>query len=222
MPKHSSRSGTSACRGPGTPLSTKRNSRLGSGFFPRTPNGIALGRGRLRRARRKPRRGQANSPAKHSPSCIAATSFCMPDDQRGRYRTFGFHLFLFSCDSIPAKTGPAFKQVAPQIGADIATVFVKFSRTNSAVRAYASHPGSRSWNPKTSDCGLVLHESLTQSFLSSLPCWKIKRVLLFISCEPPREDHASSPSRGLFRGEHGEWQKICHHRTEDAGHEQTD
>ena len=119
----------------------------------------------------------------------------------------GFHLFVFSCDFHPREDWTRlFKQVAAQIGAPIedgvCEIFPNESRgLPKPIRA----PGS--WNPKTGDCGLILHETLTQC-ATALPCCEDKESnALYLLGEPRGKDYASSPSSEFFRGEQGKWQK---------------
>src|SRR6516225_9295917 len=80
-----------------------------------------------------------------------------------------FIFLLLAKSFIRARNGRACsKQVAPQIGAPIqdgiCEIFPNESRgLCKPLRALGS------WNPKTGDCGLILHETLTRSFLPSLP-----------------------------------------------------
>jgi hypothetical protein len=120
----------------------------------------------------------------------------------------GFHLFVFSRQLYPCENWTRLlKQVCAQIGAEIRPGIVEifpdeFRGIGKALRA----PGS--FNPKTGDCGLILHESLTQSFLPSLPYGRERDSnALYVLCELPRVKGASSQSSGFFRGEQGEWQK---------------
>jgi hypothetical protein len=121
----------------------------------------------------------------------------------------GFHLFVFSREFYPCEDWTRlFKQVAAQIRAliqdGICEIFPNESRgLCKPLRA----PGT--WNPKTRDCGLILHESLTQSFLPSLPCG-IERdgIALSVLCELRENGEASSQSSKLFRGEHGVWKDV--------------
>ena len=53
---------------------------------------------------------------------------------------------------------------------------------------------------------MILHESVTQSFLPSLPCGRERDdIALSVLCEPRGKSDGSSQSSGVFRGEHGEW-----------------
>ena len=99
------------------------------------------------------------------------------------------------------------KQVAAQIGAPIQNGICEiFPNESRGLCKPLRAPGTR--NPKTRDCGLILHESLTQSFLPSLPYGRERDgIALSVLCEPRGEKEASSQSSGVFRGEHGEWQK---------------
>jgi hypothetical protein len=96
------------------------------------------------------------------------------------------------------------KQVVAQIGATVQDGIVEifpneFRGIGKALRA----PGS--WNPKTGDCGLILHETLTQC-VTALPYREDKEsIALYLLGEPRGKGYASSPSSELFRGEHGEW-----------------
>jgi hypothetical protein len=118
----------------------------------------------------------------------------------------GFHLFVFSRGFLPCEEWTRlFKQVAAQIGAPIqdgvCEIFPNESRgLCKPLRAVGS------WNPKTDDCGLIFHESLTQSFLPSLPYGRERDgIALSVLCELPTEKCASSQNSGVFRGERGEW-----------------
>jgi len=118
----------------------------------------------------------------------------------------GFHLFVFSRELYPCGDWTRLlKQVCAQIGAEIRPGIVEifpdeFRGIGKALRA----PGS--FNPKTGNCGLILHENLTHSFLPALP-YGIERDVnaLSVLCELPRKSGASSQSSEVFRGERGEW-----------------
>src|SRR4030095_1599920 len=117
----------------------------------------------------------------------------------------GFHLFIFSREFHPCEDWTrSLKQVAAQIGAPVKSgileIFPDESRgIGKALRA----PGT--WNPKTGDCGLILHETLTEC-VTALPCGEDKESNAFYLLGEPRgEKDASSPNREVFRGEHGEW-----------------
>jgi hypothetical protein len=120
----------------------------------------------------------------------------------------GFHLFVFSRVFHPREDWTRlFKQVAAQIGAPIEDgVCEIFPNESHGLPKPLRAPGS--WNPKTGDCGLILHETLTQSFLPSLPYGRERDGIAFsILCELPKEKGASSQNSGVFRGEHREWQR---------------
>ena len=124
----------------------------------------------------------------------------------GNLECSGFHLFVFSREFYQCEEWTRLlKQVAAQIGASIedgiCEIFPnEFRGIGKPLRA----PGT--WNPKTCDCGLILHESLTQSFLSSLPYAREgEGIALSVLCELPSEKSVSSQSSGVFRGEGGEW-----------------
>jgi hypothetical protein len=123
----------------------------------------------------------------------------------------GFHLFLFSREFIPCDEWTRLlKQVCAQIGAEIrpgiCEIFPNEFRGPRSIGKAIRAPAT--WNPKTGDCGLILHESLTQSFLPSLPYGRERdAIALSVLCELPREKGASSQNSVVFRGEHGEWQK---------------
>jgi hypothetical protein len=120
----------------------------------------------------------------------------------------GFHLFVFSREFYPCEEWTRlFKQVAAQIGAPIQDGLCEvFPNESRGLCKPLRAPGT--WNPKTGDCGLVLHESLTQSFLPSLPYGRERDgIALSVLRELPRQKGTSSQSSGDFRGEHGEWQK---------------
>ena len=117
----------------------------------------------------------------------------------------GFHLFVFSCDFHPREDWTRlFKQVAAQIGAPIEDgVCEIFPNESRGLPKPLRAPGS--WNPKTGDCGLILHETLTQC-ATALPCCEDKESnALYLLGEPRGKGHASSPSREVFRGERREW-----------------
>lgn len=121
----------------------------------------------------------------------------------------GFHLFVFSQEFYPCEEWTRlFKQVAAQIGAPIQDgVYEIFPNECRGLCKPLRAPGT--WNPKTGDCGLILHESLTQSFLPSLPYGRERDgIALSVLCELPREKGASSQNSDAFRGEHGEWKDI--------------
>jgi hypothetical protein len=120
----------------------------------------------------------------------------------------GFHLFVFSRELYPCEDWTRLlKQVCSQIGAEIRPGIVEifpdeFRGIGKALRAPAS------FNPKTGDCGLILHENLTQSFLPSLPYGRERDgIALSVLCEVPGKKSNSSQSSGVFRGEHGDWEK---------------
>jgi hypothetical protein len=124
----------------------------------------------------------------------------------------GFHLFVFSCDFHSCEHWTLLlKQVCAQIGAEIrpgiCEIFPDEFRGPKSIGKAIRAPGS--WNPKTNDCGLILHQTLTPSFLPSLPYGRERDgYALSILCELPRERGASSQSSGLFRGEHGGWKDV--------------
>jgi hypothetical protein len=117
----------------------------------------------------------------------------------------GFHLFIFSREFHPCEDWTRLlKQVAAQIGAPVKSgileIFPDESRgIGKALRA----PGT--WNPKTGDCGLILHETLTEC-VTALPCCEDKESnALYLLGEPRGKSRSSSPSRELFRWERREW-----------------
>jgi hypothetical protein len=117
----------------------------------------------------------------------------------------GWHLFIFSRDFHPCEDWTRLlKQVCAQIGAeirpDVCEIFPDEFRGPRSIGRAIRVPAT--WNPKTGDCGLFLHESLTQSFLPSLPYGREREgIALSVLCELPREKDASSQSSGVFRGE---------------------
>lgn len=120
----------------------------------------------------------------------------------------GFHLFLFSCELRPCEDWTRLlKQVCAQIGAPIedgiCEIFPnEFRGIGKALRA----PGT--WNPKTGDCGLILHETLTQC-VTALPYGRERDgIALSVLSELPGEKGVSSQSSEFFRGEHGEWRTL--------------
>ena len=99
----------------------------------------------------------------------------------------GFHLFVFSRNPYPCEDWTRmFKQVAAQIGAPIQNGICEiFPNECRGLCKPLRAPGT--WNPKTRDCGLILHESLTQSFLPSLPYGRERDgIALSVLCEPRR------------------------------------
>jgi hypothetical protein len=131
----------------------------------------------------------------------------------------GFHLFVFSREFYPCEEWTRlFKQVAAQIGAPIQDgVCEIFPNESRGLCKPLRAPGT--WNPKSGDCGLILHESLTQSFLPSLPCGRERDgIALSVLCEPPREKGASSQSSEVFRGERGDWATKFAIRTSGTRH----
>jgi hypothetical protein len=132
----------------------------------------------------------------------------------------GFHLFVFSREFYPCEEWTRLlKQVAAQIDAPIedgiCEIFPnEFRGIGKPLRAPAT------LNPKTGDCGLILHESVTQSFLPSLPYGREREGnALSILCELPRKEGASSQSSEIFRGEHGEWETKFAIAAPDTRHE---
>jgi hypothetical protein len=118
----------------------------------------------------------------------------------------GFHLFVFSRNPYPCEDWTRmFKQVAAQIGVPVQDGLCEiFPNESRGLCKPLRAPGS--WNPKTGDCGWILHESLTQSFLPSLPYGRERDgIAFYILCEPRGEKEASSQSSGVFRGERGKW-----------------
>ena len=98
--------------------------------------------------------------------------------------------------------------MAAQIGAPIqdgvCEIFPDEFRDPRSIGKALRAPGT--WNPKTGHCGLILHESLTQSFLPSLAYGRERDgIALSVLCELPSKKGASSQSSEIFRGEHGEW-----------------
>ena len=99
----------------------------------------------------------------------------------------GFHLFLFSREFIPCEDWTRLlKQVCAQIGAEIrpgvCEIFPDEFRGPRSIGKAIRAPAT--WNPKTDDCGLILHESLTQSFLPSLPYGRERDgIALSVLCE---------------------------------------
>lgn len=92
----------------------------------------------------------------------------------------GFHLFVFSRELYPCEDWTRLlKQVCAQIGAEIRPGIVEifpdeFRGIGKALRALGS------FNPKTGDCGLILHENLTYSFLPAFPAEEKEMPLLFL------------------------------------------
>jgi len=118
----------------------------------------------------------------------------------------GWHLFIFSRDFHPCEDSTRLlKQVADHIGAQIAPgqceIFPdEFRGMGKPLRAAGT------WNPKTGDCGLIVHETLTQSDLLPLHCDGDKESnALYMLGEPRGKGKASSPSSQVFRGARGEW-----------------
>jgi hypothetical protein len=120
----------------------------------------------------------------------------------------GWHLFVFSREFYPCEGWTRLlKQVAAQIGAPIqdgvCEIFPnEFRGIGKPLRA----PGT--WNPKTNNCGLILCESLTQSFLPSLPYGREREGnALSLLCEPRGGNSPVHRVGEVFRGEHGEWKE---------------
>ena len=74
----------------------------------------------------------------------------------------GFHLFVFSCDFHLREIGRAYlSKWRLEIGAPIEDgVCEIFPNESRGLPKPLRAPGT--WNPKTGDCGLILHETLTQ------------------------------------------------------------
>ena len=120
----------------------------------------------------------------------------------------GFHLFVFSREFHPREQWTRlFKQVAAEIGAPIEDgVCEIFPNESRGLPKPLRAPGTR--NPKTDNCGLVLHETLTQC-VSALPSGEDKEsIALYLLGEPRGKNYPSSASSEFFRGEHGEWTTI--------------
>jgi hypothetical protein len=121
----------------------------------------------------------------------------------------GFHLFIFSREFIPCEDWTRLlKQVCAQIGAEIrpgtCEIFPDEFRGPLSIGKAIRAPGT--WNPKTNDCGLILHETLTRGETFALPYGRERDGnALSVLCEPPSAKGASSQSSLVFRGEHGEW-----------------
>ena len=117
----------------------------------------------------------------------------------------GYHLFVFSREFYPCEDWTLLlKQVAAQIGAPIedgiCEIFPnEFRGIGKALRA----PGT--CNVKNSECGLIVHETLTRG-LFALPSGEDKEsIALYLLGEPRGKNYPSSSNNELFRGEHGEW-----------------
>ena len=129
----------------------------------------------------------------------------------GDLQRTGFHLFIFSREFHPCEDWTRLlKQVCAQIDTEIrpgvCEIFPDEFRGPRSIGKAIRAPAT--WNPKTGDCGLILHESLRQSFLPSRPYGRERDgIALSVLCELPREKGASSQSSWVFRGEHGEWKK---------------
>jgi hypothetical protein len=127
----------------------------------------------------------------------------------GNLERSGFHLFVFSREFYQCEEWTRLlKQVAAQIGASIEDGICEiFPNEFRGIGRPLRAPGT--WNPKTGDCGLILHESLTQSFLPSLPYGRERDgIALSVLCELRGDGEASSQSSSFFRGEHGEWKTL--------------
>jgi hypothetical protein len=112
----------------------------------------------------------------------------------GDLQRTGYHLFVFSREFYPCEDWTLLlKQVAAQIGAPIedgiCEIFPnEFRGIGKALRA----PGT--WNPKTGDCGLILHQTLTQC-VTALPSGEDKEsIALYLLGEPRGKNYPSSPS----------------------------
>jgi hypothetical protein len=88
----------------------------------------------------------------------------------------GWHLFIFSADFFPCEEWTRLlRQVAHQIGvpvqAGLCEIFPDDCRgIGRGIRA----PGT--WNPKTGECGLILHETVSRLVSASLPAKTPKEV----------------------------------------------
>jgi hypothetical protein len=122
----------------------------------------------------------------------------------------GFHLFVFSREFMPCEDWTRLlKQVCAQIGAEIrpgiCEIFPDEFRSPRSIGKAIRAPAT--WNPKTGDCGLILHETVTQC-VTALPYGREREgIALSVLCELPGEKGVSSQSSGDFRGKHGEWHK---------------
>jgi hypothetical protein len=128
----------------------------------------------------------------------------------------GWHLFIFTAEFFPCEEWTRLlRQVADQIGAPVKPgVCEIFPDDCKGIGRGIRAPGS--WNPKSGECGLICHETLTRLLLPSLPevtpkesicsldarcsTWEEKQITP--SSESPL---GVTPSSKLFRGEHGQW-----------------
>jgi hypothetical protein len=126
----------------------------------------------------------------------------------GNSERCGFHVYIFSRDFHSREDWTRLlKQVAAQIGALIQDgVCEIFPNESRGLPKPFSAPGV--WNPKTGDCGLILHQALSEC-VAALPYGREREgIALSVLCELRRKEKASSQNSGVFRGEHGEWKDI--------------
>jgi hypothetical protein len=114
----------------------------------------------------------------------------------------GWHLFAFTHEFFPCDQWTRLlKQVADRIGAPIQPGICEiFPDDCKGIGHGIRAPGT--WNPKTGDCGLILHESLSKLLPASFP--KEKKTALRTRATTG-EGFASCPSREFYRGEQGQW-----------------
>ena len=120
----------------------------------------------------------------------------------------GWHLFIFTAEFFPCEDWTRLlRQVADQIGASVKPgVCEIFPDDCKGIGRGIRAPGS--WNPKTEQCGLILHETFTKLLPGLLPSVtpKERYASLGARCNT-RERNGITPSSEFFRGEHGEWVK---------------
>jgi hypothetical protein len=120
----------------------------------------------------------------------------------------GWHLFIFTAEFFPCEDWTRLlRQVADQIGASVKPgVCEIFPDDCKGIGRGIRAPGS--WNPKTEQCGLILHETFTKLLPGLLPSVtpKERYASLGARCNT-RERNGITPNSEFFRGEHGEWVK---------------
>jgi len=117
----------------------------------------------------------------------------------------GWHLFIFTAEFFPCDEWTRLlRQVADQIGAPVKSgVCEIFPDECRGIGRGIRAPGT--WNPKSDECGLILHETFSAFLHAELSVTsKEGNASLSVRCNT-REGDQITPSSELFRGEHGEW-----------------
>ena len=120
----------------------------------------------------------------------------------------GFHLYIFSRDFHSREDWTRLlKQVAAQIDALIQDGICElFPNESHGLPKPLGAPGA--WNPKTGDCGLILHQTLSNC-VAALPYGRERDgIALSMLCELRGNGEASPQNSNFFRGEHGEWKNV--------------